>query len=274
MSGSRSFLKFLFRGTKADLPAYSCSEQSSLSGQRSCVGDHMEIWNAVRHATMTSQERVVALCDAVSYVIESEVEGDLVECGVWKGGSMMAAAKMLRQHSESDRQCWLYDTFAGMNAPTEMDVDFLGNRAETLLGQSCREQSDSVWCCAGLDEVKANMRTTGFPADLIHYVQGPVEETLGEQGLDNHLPEKISILRLDTDWYESTRIALSKLYPRLQTGGVLIIDDYGHWQGCRTAVDEYFVELGERPFFNRIDYTGRLAIKRTSETKKVSCRAY
>jgi O-methyltransferase len=87
-------------------------------------------------------------------------------------------------------------------------------------------------------------------------VPGRVEETLAFD-----LPDQIALLRLDTDWYESTKVSLEQLYPRLVPGGVLIIDDYGHWQGCRKAVDDYFYKTDQKILLQRIDYTGRIGIK-------------
>ena len=265
MAGSRSILDFLFSRTNRDTLSYDLRESTYQpeGKEASNSDDHELVWNAVRHATMTSQARVIALCDAVEHVVNHGVAGDIVECGVWKGGSMMAAANTLMLYGKTDRRLWLYDTFAGMNPPTQRDVDYLGKTAATLLDQSDPQQSDSVWCCAGLEEVQENMRQTGYPVDKLQFVVGEVETTLvpDSSALEHDLPEKIAILRLDTDWYESTRVALEVLYPRLSPGGVLIVDDYGHWKGCREAVDEYFDEHGQRPFFNRIDYTGRLAVK-------------
>lgn len=92
---------------------------------------------------------------------------------------------------------------------------------------------------------------------MLEFVIGPVEETLITK-----VPERIALLRLDTDWYESTRAELEYLYPRLVVGGVLIVDDYGHWKGARKAVDEYFAALGnDAPLLNRLDYTGRMAVR-------------
>jgi len=90
----------------------------------------------------------------------------------------------------------------------------------------------------------------------IHLVEGDVAQTL-----THTVPETIALLRLDTDWYESTRIGLEVLYPRLAVGGVCILDDYGHWQGARKAVDDYFEALGHRPYMHTIDYSGRVFIK-------------
>ncbi len=219
---------------------------------------HRETFDAVRDATMTSAQRVAALCEAVDYVCRSGVEGDIVECGVWKGGSMMAVAKTLIQNSTTDRRLWLFDTFYGMSPPSDLDCDYHGVAARTLLDQADPLDPDSVWCCSGIDEVRNLLQSTGYPPSRMQFVPGDVEHTLLEPA---NLPVRISLLRLDTDWYHSTRVELERLFPLLSPGGVLIIDDYGHWEGCRKAVDEYFAVNSIRMFLQRIDYTGRMGIK-------------
>jgi O-methyltransferase len=218
--------------------------------------DFAETWAAVRHYTMTSPERVIALCEATRYVQENAIAGSVVECGVWKGGSMMAVARTLLKAGDASRDLYLFDTFEGMAPPSPHDVDVGGRAAEVLLRTSDQAQSDSVWCRAGLDEVKEAVGSTGYPADKVHYVKGRVEATI-----PGAAPERIALLRLDTDWYESTRHELEHLFPRLVAGGVLIIDDYGHWKGARKAVDEYLRQHGVKLLLNRIDYTGRIAVK-------------
>jgi hypothetical protein len=218
--------------------------------------DVLAILESVRPYTMTSPQRLMALCDAVSYVSRQKVPGDIVECGVWRGGSMMAAALILGRHEDWQRCLWLYDTFDGMSEPAECDEDYAGNAARQLLAEQDKFDTASVWCWSPLEQVRKNLATTGYPAEQIRFVPGRVEDTI-----PSRLPDRISLLRLDTDWYASTRHELEHLYPRLSHGGVLIIDDYGHWQGCRRAVDEYFANRGIRILLNRIDYTGRIAIK-------------
>lgn len=214
---------------------------------------------AVRGSTMTSPERILAFCDAAEYVSKHNIAGDIVECGVWKGGSTAAAARTLIHADDSDRTLWMYDTFDGMSAPSENDVDLTGQAADQLLANdpaASPECVDSIWCRCSLDTVKQTMSETGYPQSKIRYVKGKVEDTLPNQS-----PDQIAILRLDTDWYESTRCELEILFPKLVVGGVLIIDDYGHWQGCRKAVDEYFANHQIKMFLQRIDYTGRVGIK-------------
>jgi hypothetical protein len=211
----------------------------------------------VRPYTMTSAERVWSLLQAVRYVVNEEVPGDFVECGVWRGGSVMAMARELGSLDRGDRRIWLYDTFEGMTAPTAKDVEAVsGVTAQQLLDTTQIGDGNNVWCVASQDDVERNLRLTGYPMDQFTFVRGDVAQTLQSQ-----VPEQIAILRLDTDWYESTKVGLEVLYPRLVVGGVCIFDDYGHWQGARTAVDEYFAERGLRPFMHPIDFSGRVFIK-------------
>ena len=212
---------------------------------------------SLRPYTMTSAERLWSLLNAVRYVIDEGLPGDFAECGVWRGGSVMAMAKQLSALGVNDRRIWLYDTFAGMTAPTGADVEAgTGITAETMLADTAVGDGNNVWCVAGLSDVQANVRSTGYPFDQITFVEGDVAVTLQQS-----VPESISLLRLDTDWYESTKLGLEILYPRLVVGGVCILDDYGHWEGARTAVDEYFATSGQRPFMHPIDYSGRVFIK-------------
>jgi O-methyltransferase len=214
------------------------------------------ILQVVKAYTMTSPERVFAILDAVRYVLKNDVRGSIVECGVWRGGTMMAVAHLLQMHNSFDRDLYLFDTFEGMPLPTDVDADFHGRKAKSKFLAEKRSDDSSDWCYASLSEVQKNLENTGFPDEKFHCVVGKVENTVPAQA-----PETISILRLDTDWYESTKHELTHLYPRLVRGGVLIIDDYGHWQGARKAVDEYFLENRVPMLLNRIDYTGRIGIK-------------
>jgi hypothetical protein len=167
---------------------------------------------------------------------------------------MMAVALTLLQLGQTGRDLYLFDTFSGMTAPTEEDVRRSGERAADLLAQEAANAD--IWAIASLDEVQEAVLGVGYPRERIHFVEGPVEETLPA-----HAPDEIALLRLDTDWYASTKHELVHLYPRLTAGGVLILDDYGYWQGARRAVDEYASENGLALLLNRVDNTGRVAIK-------------
>jgi O-methyltransferase len=213
-----------------------------------------QIVSAVRPYTLTTVDRLVGLIQATTYIVRNGIAGDFVECGVWRGGSMMAVALTLLELGETSRHLYLYDTFAGMPAPTARDRDLEGRSAAALLDNA--STVDEVRCVADLEDVRRNIERTGYPVSRVAFVRGRVEETL-----PGTMPERVALLRLDTDWYESTKHELTHLYPRLSTGGVLILDDYGHWRGAREAADEYFARRGLAPILVRLDYTGRLTLK-------------
>jgi O-methyltransferase len=210
----------------------------------------------VRRDTLTSAERIAAVCDATAYVVRAGIEGAFAECGVWRGGSMMAVALTLIEHGETGRDLYLYDTFTGMTEPTAEDRSSPYDgysphrrwRRQRALGRE--------WAGVPASVVRERLASTGYPSERVHLVEGRVEDTLPAAA-----PERLALLRLDTDWYASTKHELDCLYPRLEPGGVLVVDDYGHYEGARRAVDEYLAETGERLLLSRIDYTGRIAVK-------------
>ena len=213
-----------------------------------------ELCRRVAPYTMTTPPRIYALRRAVEYVASRPVDGALVECGVWRGGSMMAIALTLLRLGVTDRELYLFDTFEGMTEPGDQDVKHTGERAAEVLAGASRDSHD--WAIAPLDQVREAVLGLGYPEEKIHFVEGRVEDTLPAAA-----PPEIALLRLDTDWYSSTKHELVHLYPRLAPGGVLIIDDYAYWQGARRAVDEYLGENGVSLLLNRIDYTARIAVR-------------
>ena len=170
---------------------------------------------------------------------------------------MMAAALQLQALDAVDRELWLYDTFTGMTEPTDEDREAAsGVTAQELLASTPVADGDNVWCLADENDVRANMKSTGYPADLLTFVKGDVSQTLLQRA-----PDHVALLRLDTDWYASTKVELEVLYERLTPGGICILDDYGHWEGARKAVDEFFIEQPPRPLMIPIDYSGRVFVK-------------
>ena len=217
----------------------------------------IEIIKSVKQFTLTSIERRFALIQAVNYIIKNKIAGDIVECGVWKGGSIMVIAKTLLTLKSYDKELYLFDTFEGMPKPKEFDVASYDNRMAIKQFEDLKiNDNSSNWSKIELDEVRNNVFSTKYNKEKFHFIKGKVEDTIPEFS-----PETISILRLDTDWYESTRHELIHLFPRLVKGGVIIIDDYGYWQGAKKAVDEYFTENNIPILLNRIDTTGRIGIK-------------
>ncbi len=218
------------------------------------TAEEKEILLAVSPFTMTSAERVVCLIRATKYIVENCIEGDFVECGVWRGGSMMVVAHTLKRLGDTTRKLYLYDTFAGMSKPTEKDIRFDGTSAQRLIETVYKDAG--AWCYADKHEVAKNLLSTAYPESNVLLVEGKVEETIPRT-----LPPQISLLRLDTDWYESTRHELTYLYPKLVKNGVLIIDDYGHWLGSKQATDEYFEQRPLKPFLQRVGYDCRVTVK-------------
>jgi O-methyltransferase len=210
-----------------------------------------DVINKTSNYTMTSPERIVSVIRAVDYIIENKIEGAIVECGVWKGGCIMAALLAL-QKTKTLRDVYLYDTFEGMTEPQDVDLSFSGSPAKDIY-----QDKAGVWCYSSLDEVRANINTLNYPKDNIQYIQGKVEDTIP----NDDTPKDIALLRLDTDWYESTKHEMEQLFPRLVKGGVIIIDDYGHWKGCKKAVDEYLEKNNITLFLSRVDYTCRVGVK-------------
>jgi hypothetical protein len=208
--------------------------------------------------TMTGFARLQALIDAVRYLERQGTPGAFAECGVWRGGSVLAMILTLQELGQSERDIYLYDTFEGMTEPTEADVSRFHPPALELWEESAGRPWPELFGKDSFDEqtVRETLLATGYPEERLHFVRGPVEETIPQV-----LPSQLALLRLDTDWYESTRHELEHMYPLLATGGVLILDDYGHWEGQRTAVDEYFAPPAKPVLLTRVDHAGRLAIK-------------
>jgi Macrocin-O-methyltransferase (TylF) len=225
------------------------------AGMSDMEPEFLALYEQCRQYTMTSWERLYALYKAVRYTVENGIPGDLVECGVWRGGSMKLVAHVLHSLGDTNRTLFLYDTFEGMTEPDPaVDVDFSGNEA---INEWREVQRRGVkWAYAPVEEVHQILATSGYPMEKVKLVKGRVQETIPAT-----IPASIALLRLDTDWYSSTKHEMKHLYPKLSPQGILILDDYGHYQGARRGVDEYLSKLDKKPLLQRIDYSCRLAVK-------------
>ena len=205
-----------------------------------------------------SKERFLTLYQSINYVFKNDIQGDFVECGIFKGGSSMMMAHMLAEQfqSQKNQKIWMYDTFEGMANASKYDENIDNQKAFIELDRiKKKENLNDIWAYSSLDYAKNNLKKTNIDEDKLIYIKGLVEETLYKRK-----PKEIALLRLDTDFYESTKSELEILYPLLQKGGILIIDDYGHWKGCKKAVDEYFLNKKDI-FFQQIDYSGIVGVK-------------
>jgi O-methyltransferase len=180
--------------------------------------------------------------EAIIYCEENNIDGDYVECGVYTGNHPALACKTILENNFQFRNIYLYDTFTGLTKPGDLDNTLDGgayqlSSADTLkTWLNHKSNYGNNWCEESLEKVTEKMNETGYPTDKIIYVSGDVRETLL---ITKNLPDKISVLRLDTDWYDSTKIELEVLYEKLSDGGVIIIDDYFHWNGQQIAVNEF-----------------------------------
>lgn len=211
------------------------------------------IFEKCKDYSMTSLDRMYSLFQSVIYIIENNVPGDFVECGVWRGGSSMVIAETLKLMNVTDRKIYLFDTFEGMPEPSSQDTKIRGGKNPKEIWES--EKKNGGWCAVSLEEVQNNLKKTNYPPEHLVFVKGMVEETIPKIS-----PNTISLLRLDTDFYDSTYHEFTHLYPRLSEKGVLIIDDYGSWKGSRDASDTYFKENNIKLLLHRVD-TGAVAIK-------------
>ena len=206
--------------------------------------------------TLTSMERCYSLYKAIQYITKGDILGDIVECGVWRGGSAMLAALTLIKSQQTHRKIYLYDTYEGMPEPTDKDIDIHGVPYRLLW------KKEKEFLSVSLDEVKKNIFSTGYPKENIIFVKGMVQDTI-----PNTVPKQIALLRLDTDLYESTYHELFHLYPKTTSQGVIIIDDYGHFQGSQEATEKYLSQNPQKVLLHRIDYSCRVWIK-PSPTQK------
>lgn len=215
-----------------------------------------KIYESVTGYTMTGYEKIHALVESVKYIAKNKIDGAMVECGVWRGGSVMAMSWILDSLGDRNRDIYLYDTFSGMSKPTEIDRSYNGESAQEEHARKAISENASDWCACSMEEVQRNVSLTGYPPEKFHFIKGKVQDTI-----PGTMPEKIALLRLDTDWYESTKHELIHLFPRIVPHGVIIIDDYGHWQGAKKAVDEFIEQNHLCILLQRINYSGRIAVK-------------
>lgn len=196
------------------------------------------LFRQVRPLTMCSDARLRGLYRAVHHVVAQDIPGDIVECGVARGGSAALMGLTLRKLG-SNRRLWLFDTFEGLPAPSDADPDFhIANRYTGT-------------CIGRLEEVRANFSRLGI-VDGTNFVKGLFEDTLPTAPI-----ERIAVLHIDGDWYRSVRACLQCLYEKVSPGGVIQFDDYGYWKGARKAVDEFLAERNILGPLSRLDFSGR-----------------
>lgn len=217
----------------------------------------LDIIKSISNFSMSTPANHWAIIQSIKHISKNNIDGDFVECGVWKGGNIILF-KLIADQQQLNKKIYAFDTFEGMPEPGGMDFDLKNIDAKKTFNKY--KDKDIKWCYSTLDEVKSNIKSFDKNyIDFYSFIKGKVEETLNDE---KNLPNKISLLRLDTDFFESTKKELEILFPKLVSGGVLIIDDYGHWKGAKRAVDEYFELEKNFLWLHRIDYASRLLIKK------------
>ncbi len=241
----REELRFFPDNSQAKKMLDRLQDQDPVS-QRNEIDDpaFMELLETIRPFTMSSEKRLYSLYSLAKKVCEMDIPGHFVECGVAAGGSTALLAAAIKRFSRRPRKLYAFDSFEGMPAPT----------AEDLHGDMAAE--DTGWgsgtCAAPETSVEEICRRLEV-SDIVETVKGYFEDTLPQTRSDIG---PIAMLHMDGDWYESTRSILNNLYDQVETGGIIQVDDYGHWQGCRQALDE-FIQLRRVRFeIEKIDYTG------------------
>lgn len=206
-----------------------------------------EIIKACSPFTMTSDERKHQTIKSIQYIVENQIIGDIIEIGVWRGGTVMIMLYQLMAMGVVDRHVHLYDTFQGMTEATDFDVDMHGNKAKDIF--------NSVKCEASFEDVFKNISSVGYPMEYVHFHKGDIRQV---NIVD--IPKQIAVLRLDNDWYELYKFELPIFEPLVVSKGMVTIDDYNHWNGCKKAVDEYLATI-DKVELHIIDNTGVYWVK-------------
>lgn len=215
----------------------------------------IEIFKYVKEKklTMISDRRMIENIQIAKFISLNNIKGDFVECGVWRGGSALLV-KMIFESYNNNSKVWLFDTFKGMTKPTNQDIDINGNPAIDFYKQNDNFDFNQ-WCYASIEEVKYNFKVSGVKIENCNFIEGDVLDTIPK--VITQL-KNICFLRLDTDWYQSTKLELEYLYPKIIKNGFLVIDDYGYWKGSKKATDEYFTKNKIKKYFSIIDNESRM----------------
>jgi len=178
----------------------------------------MRLLRQVAPNTKISREKLSRLCDLARQIDRDKIRGAIVECGVYKGGG----AAVMTRCASPDREVFLFDSFEGLPPPTAND------------GQLAQSQYQAGWCASSEDDVRALFTELGLLGPRVHFVRGWFHETFPVTRVG-----PIALLHVDADWYESVKLCLERFWDDVARGGFVVFDDYGRWEGCTRAVDEF-----------------------------------
>jgi O-methyltransferase len=203
-----------------------------------------ELYSLIKDYTMCRQERFTTFCNAIKNT--NYLEGCIVECGVWKGGMICGASKFAINNN-INRKFYAFDSYEGFPEPTEKDIVAYTNESALKL-DNWGVKSAPV-NLESLTTLLECMNLLSIPIDMIIPIKGWFKDTVPL------FDKKIVILRLDGDWYDSTKVCLDYLYDKVISGGIIILDDYGYWKGCKEATDEFLSKHNINITLNKTDFS-------------------
>lgn len=204
---------------------------------------------------MVSYRRLRNVYELAETTERDKIEGAFVECGVWRGGCAGIMAYVSKQFG-SNRKIHLFDSFEGLPDPTGED----GREASSYMDNVRKGKLAPRYKCEAPLELVEELffDKLMLSPSVVHFHKGWFDHTIP---LQKAKIDKIAILRLDADWYESTKVCLAQLYDKVVQGGFVILDDYGYWEGCKKATDEFFIERNIHPTLKKIDKSGYYFVK-------------
>lgn len=259
----KRFIKASIRGL-----GYEIRKVTREEWRRHDSAEARECIEVIRQNTMVTHEALLSLFEQVAFFEKNKLSGSLVECGVWKGGCVGLMALANLKYGSSRRHIHLFDAFQEICEP---DASVDGERAVREVREWSRDGGASgrlkpltgVYDRFGgpgtiLENKELLERKIGYPSQFLHYHVGWFQDTLPMDGVS---VGDIAILRLDGDWYASTKVCLAHLYDRVVRGGIVVVDDYGAYEGCQKAVDEFLEKLSTPVFLSYVTNDCRYWIK-------------
>ena len=225
---------------------------------KSLSNDEIKKINKILKLTMVSQENLAFLVSVIKYLKKNQIKGDYAETGIWKGGISILSYQMFLEKNKKRKRFYLYDTFEGMVKPGKFDKKLNRDLSQVMDKWKKTLKTKEGWNFSSLDEVKKNIIKICGKRSLKDFclIKGKVENSLKNK---KNLPKKICLLRLDTDFYNSTKAELDYLFNRVSKGGVIIFDDYSNWLGAKKAIDNFF--KNKKYLLCKIDNNSRFIIK-------------
>ena len=214
--------------------------------------------NKILSLTMVSDENIEFLISAIRYVKKNKIKGYYVETGIWKGGLSILSYLTFTNKNKNKMKFFLFDTFEGMPKPSKYDKKLNKDLSQVFDKWEKKIKTSEGWNLSPINEVQKNIIKLCGKKSLndFNFIKGKVENTLK---IKKNLPKKICLLRLDTDFYNSTKAELDYLFNKVSKGGIIIFDDYSNWLGAKKAIDDFL--KNKKYLLCKIDNNSRFIIK-------------